>query len=70
MKEDAAGPGKLTTKNTKDTKDTKDTKKKDAEKVEFTSISLFSGAGGLDIGLEQAGFETYDRKQRWHQEDS
>src|SRR5688500_7307518 len=24
----------------------------------FTVVSLFSGAGGLDIGLEQAGFQT------------
>ena len=32
----------------------------------LTNISLFSGAGGLDIGLEKVGFETrvcveYDR---------
>lgn len=26
--------------------------------MEFTVVSLFSGAGGLDIGLEQAGFRT------------
>ena len=25
---------------------------------EFTAVSLFTGAGGLDIGLEQAGFQT------------
>jgi DNA (cytosine-5)-methyltransferase 1 len=26
--------------------------------MEYTVVSLFSGAGGLDIGLEQAGFRT------------
>jgi DNA (cytosine-5)-methyltransferase 1 len=26
--------------------------------MEYTVVSLFSGAGGLDIGLEQAGFKT------------
>ena len=25
---------------------------------EFTAISLFCGAGGLDIGFERAGFKT------------
>ncbi len=25
---------------------------------EFTAVSLFCGAGGLDIGFEQAGFKT------------
>ena len=28
------------------------------EMREFTAVSLFCGAGGLDIGFEQAGFKT------------
>ena len=28
------------------------------KKKRYSHVSLFSGAGGLDIGLEQAGFET------------
>jgi C-5 cytosine-specific DNA methylase len=37
---------------------------KNTQNMKYSLVSLFAGAGGLDLGFEQAGFNTLDNNKQ------